>query len=249
MQLHERIYKGDITGNLYGRRTVKIRRQDDPLPIEMVVNVNRDIEKDALTITGRLDENMNWLEGSPEDQERFMEVVKNGERVGVEIYPHPEIRSELIPAGWVMSAYLYAFYRLGYRFILHESLDPVREYIFQSFDPNLNKNLVIPNEDNFCVREYTKQFFEDPELLIVFPFEKQQKVFLQINCWKYEIRLPFRYSKYVLGHIIRSEYPKIVERLPDLIETKQVFFIHVPCTKTEDHICIFDFLMGKPYTQ
>ena len=202
MQVFELFKKGEETGDLYGRRKVQIIKNPGEKPIDMNVQVTRHLDDNSVTITGRIDKDLNWLEGSPEDQARFREVYEKHEQVTVIVNPYPELKSKFVPAGWITSVYLMAFYYLGYRYILHSSLDPVRDYILKSFEPDAEKNMVLPNDVDFSIRENESEYFPDPVLFFVCPLENNQKVYLQVNFLKYEIRLPFRYSRLVFEWIV-----------------------------------------------
>ena len=245
MQLFEHVKKGDETGELYGKRVVKIIINPEETPIEMLVNVVRHLEDNSITITGRLDKDLNWLDGSPEDQVRFKEIYEAQKPVAGIVNPYQELRPEVVRAGWITSAYLMAFYGLGYRYILHRSLNPIRQYIQQSFVPITAKALVNPKANNFIVREYKDNYFPDPELLFIYPLESGKLVYLQINCLKYEIRLPFRFVKNFFDGQIKKPISDLGVQIP---EPNKGYFLYFPvlCTKIEKHECWFDFLLGKP---
>jgi hypothetical protein len=246
MQVSELVKQGDETGDLYGTREVQIIKNLGEKPIKMMVNVSRHLDDKSFTIQGRIDKDLNWVDGSPEDQARFREVYEKGERVTIIINPYRELKSQFIRAGWIMSAYLMAFYHLGYRYILHQSLDPVRDYLLQSFDPITAKDLIHPDDINFTVQEYKSEYFPDPELFFIYPLEFDQCVYLQVNCFKYEIRLPFRYVRSLFESLVREEMPDFDEKLPELQKAGGYLFFPIKQTKSDGNLSIYDFLLGKP---
>jgi len=246
MQVSELVKNGDETGDLYGTREIQIIKNPGEKPIKMIVNVSSNHDDKSFTISGRIDKDLNWIDGSPEDQARFREVYEKSERVTIIINPYRELKSQFVRAGWIMAAYLMAFYHLGYRYILHQSLDPVRDYILQSFDPITAKDLIHPDEVNFTVREYKSEYFPDPELSFIYPLEFNQRVYLQVNCIKYEIRLPFRYVRSVFESLVREGMPDFDEKLPELQKTGGCLFFPIQQTKADGSLSLYDYLIGKP---
>jgi hypothetical protein len=244
MQVFELVKKGEETGDL-GRRRVQIIKNPGEKPIDMNVAIIRNLDDNSFTITGRVDKDMNWLDGSPEDQARFREVYKKQEQVTVIVHPYPEFKSKFVPAGWMTSAYLMAFYHLGYRYVLDSTLAPVRDYILKSFEPDAEKNLVLPDDDDFSIRKNESDYFPDPELFFVCPLEKNQKVYLQVNFLKYEIRLPFRYSRLVFEWIVKKSIPDIEDKFPELQKAGGYLYLPIKQTKADGNLTIYDFLLGK----
>jgi hypothetical protein len=249
MQVFEDVKKGDETGDLHGIRKVQIIKNPGEKPIEMNVKVSCDLNDNSITVTGRIDENFNWLEGSPEDQARFRDVYEKHEKVTVIVNPYRELKPQFVSAGWITSAYLMAFYHLGYTYTLHPSLDPVREYILKSFDLNEEKNLILPTDDNFSLREYEVEYFPDPELFFICPLENNQKVYLQVNFQKYQIRLPFRYSRLVFEWLVKKSIPDIEDKFPELQKAGGYLFFPIKQTKADGNMTIYDFLLGKHITE
>jgi hypothetical protein len=246
MQVSELVKKGDETGELYGKRTVQLIKNPGEKPIRMNVNVTRHLDDNSFTMTGRVDEESNWVDGSPDDQVGFLEIYKKHDQVTVIVNPSLELKPQFIRAGWITSAYLMAFYYLGYRYILHPSLDPVRDYILQSFEPIASMNLIHPDKPNFTLREYETRFFPDPELCIIYPLENNQKVYLQVNYSKYEIRLPFRYYRLAFEWFVKMWMPDYEEKLPLLQRAGCYLFIPIREIKAVGKLSLLDLLLGKP---
>lgn len=244
MQLMELIKKGEETGELYGKRIVEIRKKTKEPPVKLPVTIFRNINDNSISITGSVDENINLPKISHKDQIRFKEIIESKLPVSITINPNQELRPGIVPAGWITSAYLMAFYGLGYRYILHESLNPVRQYIKQSLDQLSSKSLSLPKDENFTIREYKDKFFPEPELLFIYPLENGKRVYLQINFLKYEIRLPFRFVKKVFDGQISETISKSGIKFPVPLPGDILYF-PILCTKMKNHECWYDFLLGK----
>ncbi len=247
MQLHEEIRKGEETGKPHRSRIVHLRRKQDDIPISLNAVVSYNLEDKSITVSGRLDRDAKWRDSRPEDQARFMELFQKQEPVDILIHPPRDYKPELAEAGWITSAYLMGFYSLGYRFIFHPSLDPVREYILNSFDKTIKENPVKLNPDDFGIWEQKSGHSADPELLFMVPFELGKRVYLQANCLKYEIRLPFRYRYPVLMPILHRIIPGFAIKLPSLREAKETVFFSIPHNKISGHRSWYDDLLGTPH--
>jgi hypothetical protein len=246
MKVSGLVKKGDETGDLYGKREVQIIKNPGETPIKLIGTVTRHPDDNSITITGRIDKNLNWLDGSPEDQVRFREVYEKGEPVTIIINSYRELKTQFVHAGWITASYLMAFYRLGYRYILHQSLNPVRDYILQSFDPVAAKNLTHPDEVNFTVREYKSQYFPDPQLVFIYPLENNQRVYLQVSFFEYEIRLPFRFVQPILEGLVRMAMPDFNKKLPELQKTGDCLTFPIQQIKADGNVSFYDYLIGKP---
>jgi len=246
MQIYEKVKNGEKTGEIYGPRLVQIFKNPDEEPVNLHVNVTRHLNNNSITVTGRIDRDFKWLDGSPEDQARIQEVLETGKQVNIVVHPYKDLKPELVGSGWVTAAYLMAFFRLGYRYILTKKLNIVRTYIVQSFDRNSVKKQVNPDEKYFTIKEHNSEYFTDPELLFIIPYEKDKLVYLQINCCEYEIRLPFWYDRSVLDWFIRSRIPNWDIELQNMLNTGKYLYLRIDCAKISPHECLYDFIMGKP---
>ncbi|NUM48579.1 MAG: hypothetical protein HUU38_28055 [Anaerolineales bacterium] len=246
MQIQEKMRKGKKTGKLYGVRKVQLHRSQDAIPINLNVDVTYHAEDKSITITGRLDRNEKWFDSSPEDQARFKETYERKENVEIVIHPPRNYKPELDPAGWITSAYLMGFYSLGYRFILDSNLDPVREYILNSFDKTIKGPPAQLNLDDFGYWDQQLERSADPELLFMLPLEMGKRVYLQVNCLSYVIRLPFRYRPSVLVPILYRDIPDFVARLPAMIERKMNIPFPITSNKLEGQRSWYDDLLGAP---
>jgi hypothetical protein len=245
MQLHEKIRRGEVAGELHGARRVQLIPSDHSKPIEMpagMITVNDD---GSFTITGRVDKDGKWIDANPEDQQRFLSAVANKERLGLAIHPPKGFRPEKVPGGWITAAYLMAYYALGYRYILNPLLQPVRKYILRSFEKSPTE-MVVPDEETFGLSEFLDKYYEDPLLAFVYPFDDVKEVYLQVCYLKYAIRLPISYAPTVMNVVMTYAYAQAGPWIEELRRTGEPLVFEVPCTKTAVHSCWFDYLMGKP---
>jgi len=133
MQLREKVKDGEKAGQLYGERKIQILKTPGKVPISLQGEVSMFERTPASARITFLSDarTQQWLRNNPREQERFLREIGQ-EKFTIYIGPPHELKSELSMAGWITSAYLFAFYTLGYRYILHPALDNVREYIWQS---------------------------------------------------------------------------------------------------------------------
>ena len=247
MQLFEQVKDGDNTGNLYGMRPIKLKVPgDDPI----FINANISIESNTkrITISGKLDKDAKWLNNDPKMQQRFMELAGKKEPLSIavdsKLLGERKPQPELAPVGWITSAYLFAFYTFGYKYILHPSLNSVREYISSSFDETNHMSLkTIPGV--FDLREYTDKHFGSPEMELIVPLNNKESVYLQINVLKYQINLPFHYVPSVLSSLIYLRMPDFKERLPELQKSDAVLFFQIKQKKAGGVDTLSDYLLGK----
>jgi len=247
-QLIEQIKDGGNTGNLYGMRSIKLKKADED-PITFNANISIENATNKITISGKVDKNSEWLNNDPKMQERFLQLVGKEEPVSIFIDAKPlgtiKPKSELAPVGWITSAYLFAFYTFGYRYVLHPSLDSVREYISSSFDKKNHTNLkTIPNV--FDIREYSDKYFNYPEMELIVPLDNKKPVYLQVSILRYQINLPFHYVPSVLSSIIYSRMPDFQERLPELQKSGSMLYFQIKQKKIGGVDSLSDYLLGKP---
>jgi hypothetical protein len=151
----------------------------------------------------------------------------------------------LAKVGWITSAYLLAFYSLGYRYILHPGLDFVREYIIKSFESE-NENMYQELEsDEFKVKQYNNLYFIDPELRLIIPLDGKEYIRLEINFLDYQISLPFHHVPYLLNHLINFFIPNFNDQLPILKKTGNFIYFIIDSSMKTSIDSIYQYLMGK----
>jgi hypothetical protein len=252
MQLFERIKENSEVGELYGIRTVDIVERPEDQPIQMRVRVNKD-DHDFITVSGKLDQNKKWLGSSPEDQIQFEKLVKKStetqQQLRITIHPPHEYKSNLVRAGWVTDAYLMAFYTFGYRYILNKDLDFIRAYITSSFNPDYESTLALPAREDFHIYTGDNIDYPDPAIRISIPLTSNVSVRLEVCFLKYEVCLPLplepdyfkAWLSVVIKHLPQQQLPPAKEgEFPCL-------YVYTRCSKTTEHTCIFDYLLGKSF--
>jgi hypothetical protein len=244
MGILESVIEGEKTGVLYGEREIQVITTPGEKPIKLKASVK--FQKDELTasITRETNKNKGGLGLSPLDQQRFEKVIISDNKISMIILPPKNLKPELFQPGWFTAAYLMAFYHFGYRYILNPKLNPVRNFINNSFDKKAVKTLPLPNDNDFQIRKYHENNFSEPELNIVLPIDEGTNGYLEVNFLQYQIRLPFPFSPKIMDAFIYTKIPDFDERKHTLLG--QNIYIPVHCTKMRPHNCVFDYLLGKP---
>jgi hypothetical protein len=135
-----------------------------------------------------------------EQRKKFYEFANEGP-INITVYPpraHPRnpfgdpTNAPLAQAGFLTSAYLMAFSEYGYRYILQTCLDPVREYIQQSFEKKVDERLRFEETKDTCVQfcPETSHYREDPEIGLAIYLDKNVPCFQEIWFLNYHVRLP-----------------------------------------------------------
>lgn len=249
MQLMGEVSDGLDFGNLHGERLIRLVESSSSTPINLRTDVK--IESDrVINISGQIDKNGNWLRNDLEMQNRFEDLAKQKKIFSIEIHsPSQYIAPNLTIAGWITSAYLFAFYRLGYRYILHDTLAPVREYIIRSSIKSNAETIVLPASPVISFQEYKKLYFPDPELHLIIPINGKRYVHLQISFLKYQVRLPFFFVPDLLSALVYGNIPDLKERLPQLIKDDAFLYVPITINKFDYSENIYDYILGKPLNQ
>ena len=175
-----------------------------------------------------------------------MEVMSEGRRCNLLIHPPRGLRSDLAKVGWITSAYLLAFYTFGYRYIVHEFLDPVRKYMLSSFEDIESRRVEFPELDSLSVHECSEHHVTDPEVVLVIPLDETSQVHLQVNFLDYHVILPFHFVTEVLQVILSME-SSAVDGLPEAIGKEGARLCYrIDCNKSDGHDCMWDYVLGKP---
>ena len=135
-----------------------------------------------------------------EQRKKFYDLANAGP-INITVYPpraHPRnpfgdpTNAPLAQAGFLTSAYLMAFFEYGYRYILQTCLDPVREYIQQSFEKKVDERLKFEEAKDTCVQfcTDTSHYREDPEIGFSVVPDKKTPLFQEVRFLNYHIRLP-----------------------------------------------------------
>jgi len=245
VQLLEKVRDGTKTGKHYGDQLIQITSGSTDRPITLRGNIAR-TDKLAVTLAFPIDKkSRRWARNDPKEQARFEALRDSGEPISMVVHPHHGVKAHLAKAGWITSAYLFAFYTLGYRYIFHESLNDVRQYIARSFEDEAKQELALPQSDVFRV-EITDDNVKDPQIGVMLPFGGNKPVYLQINFFDYQVRLPFRVSSEILSDVIHTLIPNSDELVSQALATGNPLYSELTCTKTHPHDCTWDYILGKP---
>lgn len=246
-QLMEQIKDSDKTGILFGKRRITLQNENDESIKIRNVTINKDSQ--GMSISGKLDKNLNWIGNNPTDQKRFEQLIGNTKpvNINIDIIPANTVspKPELAPAGWITSAYLFAFYTFGYKYIFQPELEPVRKYIFSSLDEKNQPSLKVEAE-TFDLREYKEKYYPDPEMDLIVPVDGRSSVRLEINFLRYQVKLPFQYVPSVLKNFIYSRMPDIDKKIPELQAAGEFLYFSIRHAKRANTITVLDYLLGKP---
>ncbi len=244
MQIFDKVKQGDKTGELYGARLIEFLEEGSDKPAQARVTVQLTGDS-SIRITGRIDENGRFLDSSPTDQERLQDILGGGKKVNISIHPLKNYKPGIVHGGWITSAYLMAFYALGYRYIMQPDVQVVRDYILNSFE---NESLPIPTDENFTIENFVDKSFPNPVISVIFPHSNTAKVYLLVAFLDVAVRLPFRYDPSIFLWILKQLQDNAPEKLKRITEKQHPLEFRIRCTKTVIHDCLFDVLMGKPST-
>ncbi len=246
-QEFEKLREGEETGELFGERIVLVTRGpgEEPIKIQAKLTLRQeDVVRGKITF--EIDrQRRQWARNNPKEETRFRSLVDAGEKFPLMIHPYRRVKHELARSGWITSAYLLAFFSLGYRYVFQEAINPVRDYIFQSLYRDADI-LVFPESDDVLVVDNSENPFGDPDIGVVIPGREDEKIHLQISFLRYQIRLPFQFVPAVLGSLVHSRMPNFRAKLAEFGEQNAFIYIPIACTKIAIHDCLWDYVMGKP---
>jgi hypothetical protein len=246
VQLIEKIWDGDKTGKLYGKRNVELIDKRGNLRSLLRNSEVRKDQDDSVIITWKIDQEGKFLGNRPQDQAAFLELINRKEPLTFTVHPPHELKPELPPVGWITSAYLMAFYCFGYRYILHNMLDPVRDYIHKSFEKNTTE-LRIPNPEIFAIGKYKDKSISDPMVFLAVPLDGETNINLQIIFLNYVTRLPFHFDPNGFGSLFSYAISQsgIKEKPSELLGRKETIFIQLKVDKPYSPQSILNTLFGK----
>jgi len=171
---------------------------------------------------------------NPREKQKSKEYFTRGPCTVIveETYPFKD-KWQYAQVALLTSAYLLAFYSFGYRYILHSYLDPVREYIRNSFTRNVDSRLDFQETKTIAVRVCGQHFNEDPEIDF-FPVHTKSPHYLEISFLDYHIRLPYT-------------HPLIIpEELLSLHQDIRAITIRASEHKVHPGMCNIDSFIGEP---
>ena len=246
MQLFEKMREGDREGVLYGERRVEIVRgpSHEPIPLRAKIHI------DPKTLAGKISfkkrkGSPGWLTNDPTHMERFYALTGARERFSVLAFPPDEFRPVVAQIGWITSAYLFAFYTLGYWYVCHEELEPVRSLILRSFGKPKDQPVGFSPSAVLGV-SIVDHCDADPEIAVVIPLTVGQPEFLQVRFLNYQVRLPFPGIPFIFYSMLKARIPDIQEKIASADQQGGVVCIAIMCNKSDGHLCTWDYVLGKP---
>lgn len=114
--------KAEKAGEIFGERKVAMYLPDKEAPIRLNANV---VRKSGGRGTISFAANRN----NPAEVVAFKELAKTKQKFNMQVLPNHLINPKIAKAGLITSAYLYAFYTFGYRYVVSDLVNPTRQYI------------------------------------------------------------------------------------------------------------------------
>lgn len=237
MQLAEKHKNAERAGLLEDRK-IQLVASDNQKPIKLQANVTRTDKTGARLV-------FSAKRNSPTEIEAFKKMAASKQKFNLIVQPPRLVNTEKAKAGWVTSAFLFAFYTLGYRYLANEYMNPVRQFIWDSFD---KKTVAMP--DSVSVGEYKNKEvnFDEPRLEINIPLNPPDPCHVEIKMARYVISLPFRFYPAAMVPFLELVVPQIFVSdglLRKDFDHDTFLTINIQCTKTVPHECVWDFILGK----
>jgi hypothetical protein len=195
MQADLEVIEGEKDGNLGLRKVQVLTRSREPLFLEVFIQKRG--EKNAI-ISFPHYRNKNQNEYFREQQRKLFRYASE-EPIDLVIYPPRAKPSQpfgspnngpLVQVGLLTSAYLLAFYQYGYAYIFQTCLDPVRNYIQQSFEGNVDNRLNFHESKDMCVGAGSDHIHPEPEIGLVISLDEQVPRYQGVQFLYYHVRLP-----------------------------------------------------------
>jgi hypothetical protein len=180
-----------------------------------------------------------------EKMRRFRMYQENQEKLDV-IVAGFNTNWYLAQAGWLTSAYLFAFYVFGYKYIFHTALDPVRNYILQSFENKVDSRLTMHTCSKMSVQTCTLHKNSEPVIVYQIQTEGKPKPHhLEVSFLDYHVRLPLGMRKSQIwtetdiSEILGSQ-TTMLEQIPD----NAMLAMDVSDHRPHGGNCIWDKIMA-----
>ncbi len=165
---------------------------------------------------------------------KFREVADGKQRITIAINQFTR-NWKLAQVGWLTSAYLYAFYTFGYRYVLQTMLDPVREYIRLSFSGNTDDRLSFESQTDVSVRSCKEHNYQEPRIEYI--SQTQGSIIpshFEISLLHYHTRLPVP---------LRLYFDIAPETLPD---PQMVWAADATGHMPHEGTCDWEMLLAQP---
>ena len=234
MQVAQKIYEGKETGNL-GIRKINITKSS---------TIGETLTLDAYVLkTGEKSVRLGFPKYKKRSQKRYFGEQRKKFRqyaseglINMMVFPPGAKPSKpfgdpnnacLAQAGFLTSAYLFAFFRYGYTYILQTCLNPIRDYIQQSFIKNVDDRLSFEASKDICVWRCPEptHFRSNPEIGFVISVDENTPLCQEIWFLENHIRLPVspifveenRQELIAQFHELRGEEPESIELVQAMV--------------------------------
>ena len=141
------------------------------------------------------------------NNEEIMKQIVDYMKEGITLIRNPPPNLFLARAGWLTSAYLFAFYAFGYRYIFQSCLDEVRQSILLSFTKQIDSKLAFSNDKILTVAKWNEKVYNKPHIGVLMPVNPERQAYMRIDFRDTHIRMPvfWKYSAGWDGELIEED--------------------------------------------
>lgn len=226
MQEHEKARRGLLPSKMW-----IYAPGEPPFALDVFVTVS----EDGPPYTGNVRIQVPQGEWSHNDRwKKFREVADGQQQVTTAVNKFTT-DWKLAQAGWLTSAYLYAFYTFGYRYVFQSILDPVRDYIRQSFQGRVDDRLYFDQKKDMAVQTCKTHNFQEPNIIYHIKTQGSDVPHhLEVSLLDYHVRLPIPLKEY-------EDTPKDLLPDPEMVLAADATG-HTP----HDEECLWEELLSDP---
>jgi uncharacterized C2H2 Zn-finger protein len=140
-----------------------------------------------------------------------------------------------VKIGWLTSAYLFAFYNLGYQYVLQSALDPVRDYIQRSFEEPSSSYCNTPT---LSLKSCNSCDVQEPLISYYAAMDKSKGYsYLRIDLLNYHINIPFP----IISSLNHSHIEELKENQLSSNEKPRLVIHHNEEESLRDLLCLPDY--------
>jgi len=183
----------------------------------------------------------NYKNLSKDERIEFRELIQST-KVSMKVHLPRDGSAPLAKAGWIQAAYLMAFYTFGYRYIFQTSVQPIYEYIHNSYEsirPQSKNDTIRVIESKSCCHKY-------PVVELMVPINADRPLFIRVSMLQYHIHLPISCNEDVLNTYLNQQIADLDKHLPVLSEQDAVIGCKIYCDKAKFHTCAWDQILASP---
>jgi len=150
-------------------------------------------------------------------------------------------------AGWVQAAYLTAFYTLGYRYVFQSSVQPVYDYIQNSY--HKSSDALYASANNSATSIYENKEFNivgHPLIELMIPLNSDVPFTLRVSLLNYHIHLPIECDKAKIDLLLRQECKNIDRLRSEWSKDYEAIGFEINCNKSKAQMSVWDQILQLP---